>query len=150
MTMVTEKYAYVIGIDTHARTHTYAVVNTRTGTREHCEAFPVNTAGMRRAIAWIGRCATGEVFAAVEGTRSYGSSITAMLSAADIPVVEVKPPKKKSRAGVGKTDEIDATAAAMGVLGKDTTELLHPRARAYAPRSACCWPVGVVSTTNAP
>lgn len=150
MTMVTEKYAYVIGIDTHARTHTYAVVNTRTGTREHCEAFPVNTAGMRRAIAWIGRCATGEVLAAVEGTRSYGSSIAAMLSAADIPVVEVKPPKKKSRAGVGKSDEIDATATAMGVVGKDITELLHPRARAYAPRSACCWPVRVVSTTNAP
>jgi transposase len=127
MSMVTEKYEYVIGIDTHARTHTYAVINTRTGAREHCEAFPVSPAGMRRAIACIGRSSTGQVLAAVEGTRSYGSSITAMLTAENIPVVEVKPPKKKSRAGVGKTNEIDATAAAMSILGKDTTELMHPR-----------------------
>lgn len=128
MSMVSEKYDDVIGIDTHARTHTYAAVHTRTGAREHCEAFPVTPAGMRRAIAWLRRSSTGEVLAAVEGTRSYGSSITALLTAESIPVVEVKPPKKQARAGVGKTDEIDATAAAMSVLGKDTHELLHPRA----------------------
>lgn len=126
--MVTEKYEYVIGIDTHARTHTYAIVNTRTGARERCEALPVRLAGMRRAIAWMRRSSAGEVLAAVEGTRSYGSSITAMLTAESIPVVEVKPPKKQARAGVGKTDEIDATAAAMSILGKDTNELLYPRA----------------------
>ncbi|MCQ9166185.1 IS110 family transposase [Arthrobacter sp. STN4] len=128
MTLVTEKYDYVIGIDTHARTHTYAAINTRTGAQEGCEAFPVSPAGMRRAIAWIGRSSTGEVLAAVEGTRSYGSSITAMLTAKSIPVVEAKPPKRQARAGVGKTDEIDATAAAMGVLGKDTAALMYPRA----------------------
>lgn len=128
MTMVTEKYEYVIGIDTHARTHTYAIINTRTGARERCEAFPVSLSGMKRAISWIGRNTTGEVLAAVEGTRSYGSSITAALTAGSIPVVEVKPPSKQARAGVGKTDEIDATAAAMRVLGKDLTNLLHPRA----------------------
>lgn len=33
MTIVAEKYAYVIGIDTHARTHTYAIVATATGAR---------------------------------------------------------------------------------------------------------------------
>ena len=54
MTMVTEKYAYVIGSDTHTRTHTYAIINTRTGAGERCEAFPVSPAGMRRASAWIG------------------------------------------------------------------------------------------------
>lgn len=128
VTMVTEEYEYVVGIDTHARTHTYAIINTRTGARERCEAFPVSPAGMRRAITWIGRNTTGEVLAAVEGTRSYGSSITAALTAGSIPVVEVKPPKKQARAGVGKTDEIDATAAAMSVLGKDLSNLLHPRA----------------------
>lgn len=128
MTMVREKYAYVIGIDTHSRTHTYAIINTNTGARERCEAFPVTPAGMRRAIAWIGRNTIGEVLAAVEGTRSYGSSITTALTASNIPVVEAKPSGRQARGGVGKTDEIDATAAAIGVLGNDLTDLLQPRA----------------------
>ena len=42
MTIVAEKYDYVIGIDTHALTHTYAIIDTRTGSRTGCEAFPVS------------------------------------------------------------------------------------------------------------
>lgn len=43
MTIVAENYDYVIGIDTHSRTHTYAIVNTTTTARAGCEAFPVRT-----------------------------------------------------------------------------------------------------------
>lgn len=127
MTIVAEKYAYVIGVDTHARTHTYAIINTTTGARQGCAAFPVTDAGMKRAFAWIGRNTTGAILAAVEGTSSYGSSLTRALVAKKVTVVEVKPPSRKARAGVGKTDEIDATAAATGVLGKDVERLLQPR-----------------------
>ncbi|WP_343320249.1 IS110 family transposase [Arthrobacter sp. TMP15] len=128
MTIVAEKYAYVIGIDTHARTHTYAITNTRTGSCESWAAFPVTPAGIRRAIAWIRRNTTAEILIAVEGTRSYGASITTALNAENIPVIEVKPPKKQARAGIGKIDQIDATEAARSVLGTDVTKLLHPRA----------------------
>lgn len=127
MTIVAEKYAFVIGVDTHARTHTYAIINTATGIRAGCEAFPVTAAGLSRAIAWIGRNTTGPILVAVEGTASYGASLTRALTGQDINVVEVKPPSRKTRAGVGKTDEIDATAAAMGILGKDLERLLQPR-----------------------
>lgn len=72
MTIVAEKYDYVIGIDTHSRTHTYAIINTRTGSREACQTFPVSAPGMNRAIAWIQRKTHGQCIAAVEGTRSYG------------------------------------------------------------------------------
>jgi len=128
MTIVAEKYEYVIGIDTHARTHTYAIINTRTGSKEACQAFPTNPAGMKRSVAWITKRTTGTLLAAVEGTRSYGATITHALTENGIPVVEVKPPRKQARAGVGKTDEIDATAAAMSVLHQDTERLLTPRA----------------------
>lgn len=150
MTMVTEKYAYVIGIDTHTLTHAYTILNTRTGACERCEAFPVSPARIRRAIAWAGRNTAGEVLAAVEGTRSCGASITTALTVGNILVVEAKPPRKQARAGVGKTNEIDATAAAMSVLGKDPTDLLQPRAEGVRLRSVCCWPVGSGSTPNAP
>lgn len=53
MTIVAEKYDYVIGIGRHARTHTYAIVNTRTGTRGDCQTFPSSPTGMNRALAWI-------------------------------------------------------------------------------------------------
>lgn len=127
MTIVAEKYDYVIGIDTHSRTHTYAIINTTTTARTGCEAFPVTKPGMQRAIAWIRRNTTGEILASIEGTNSYGSSIRRALIAEGIRVVEVKPPKKKTRRGVGKTDQIDAFAAAMSVLGQETELLLHPR-----------------------
>lgn len=128
MTIVAEKYAYVIGVDTHARTHTYAITATATGACTGCEAFPVTAPGMKRAIAWIGRNTTGPVLASVEGTCSYGASLTRALAAGGIPVVEAKPPRKKARTAEGKTDAIDAAAAAAGILGKDLDRLLHPRA----------------------
>jgi hypothetical protein len=72
MTIVAEEYAHVIGVDTHARTHTYAIINTTTGARSGCEAFPVTAAGMKRAIAWISRNTTGQILVAVEGAASHG------------------------------------------------------------------------------
>lgn len=50
MSIVAEKHAYVIGVDTLAWTRTYAIINTTTGARACCEAFPVTTAGMKRTM----------------------------------------------------------------------------------------------------
>jgi len=77
MSIVAEKYAYVIGVDTHARTHTYAIINTTTGARACCEAFPVTTAGMKRAMAWIGRNTTGPVLMA--GITDWATVTVAVL-----------------------------------------------------------------------
>lgn len=65
----------------------------------------------------------------MEGTRSYGATITHVLTEAGITVVEVKPPRKNDRAGVGKTDEIDAIAATMGILSQDVDRLLQLRGK---------------------
>lgn len=65
--------------------------------------------------------------AAVEGTNSYGSSIRRILIDENIRVVEMKPPRNKARNGIGKTDQINAIAAAMSVLGEDIDALLHRR-----------------------
>ncbi len=127
MTIVAEKYRYVIGIDTHAQTHTYAIIESRTGACQSCQAFPVSAAGIKRAIAWIQRYTSGEILAGVEGTRSYGAFIAKALTTHHVPVAEVKPPSKRARGGAGKTDEHDAIAAARSILGKDLTDLLHPR-----------------------
>lgn len=127
MAIVAEIFDFVIGIDTNSRTHTYAIIDTTTGARIGCEAFPVTKSGMNPAIAWIHRNTTGEILAAIEGINSYGSSIRRALIVEGVRVVEVKPPKKKARHGVGKSDPIDGFAAAASILGQETDLLLQPR-----------------------
>lgn len=126
MPIVAEQYSYVIGVDTHARTHTYAVIETITGRLIGHATFPASPPGIRRAVGWITRVAPGEVLAAVEGTSSYGAGLHAVLRGAGIPVVEVHAPKRADRQH-GKSDAIDAEAAARSVLGMDVVLLAAPR-----------------------
>jgi transposase len=127
MDIVATAYDHVVGVDTHARTHTYTVLQSGTGAVIDTASFPTSAAGNRRALAWIRRRCTGTVLAAVEGTSSYGSSIVAAFDSEGIPVTEVRPPSRSSRAYSGKSDSIDAEAAARGVLGRRTSHPIKPR-----------------------
>lgn len=126
MPLVAEQYSHDIGADTHARTHSYAVIETVTGQLTAQSTFPASGPGIRRALAWIDRAAPGTVLAAVEGTGSYGASLHAALRDAGIPVIEARPPKRADRLH-GKSDSIDAEAAARSVLGRKTELLASPR-----------------------
>jgi transposase len=128
MSIVADQYDHVIGVDTHARTHTYAVVDAGTGRTVDTATFPTNSTGLSRAVGWINRRTTGSKLAAVEGTSSYGANLTRVLHAAGIDVREVRAPKRAERAGQGKSDEIDAVAAARTALATDPARLATPRA----------------------
>lgn len=129
MAIIAEEFEFVVGVDTHARTHTYTAVHASTGAVVDTAAFPTTSAGMNRAITWIrGRTGGERVFAAVEGTSSYGARLTQALLAADIEVGEVRPPTRSSRAFTGKSDPIDAEAAARSVLGRPRHQVIEPRA----------------------
>ena len=56
------------------------------------------------------------VTAGVEGTSSYGAGFTQALQANDIHVVEVNRPDRSARRRQGKSDPLDAYAAARAVL----------------------------------
>jgi len=75
-TIVAHTHPFVIGVDTHARTHTYAVL-TAAGQHLGTETFPNTAAGRSRAIAWAGRRASGvaDVLWVVEGAGSYGAQL---------------------------------------------------------------------------
>ena len=94
MTVVAEHYSYVVGADTHARTHTYAVIEAATGRLTGQATFPASAPGIGRALDWIARQAPGPVLAAVEGTGSYGAGLNAALKMAGISVAEAHPPKR--------------------------------------------------------
>jgi hypothetical protein len=66
--IVAETVKHVVGIDTHARTHTYRLVHARTATVVDTATFPTSKSGNARAISWITRRSQGRVLAAVEGT----------------------------------------------------------------------------------
>lgn len=127
MTIVADSYDRVIGVDTHARTHTYAIVDAKTGGVEQTKTFPTHPAGLARALSWI-TTVVGSVLIACEGTGSYGRRLTSLLVDAGLAVAEVRPPAKTSRVGTGKTDSIDARAAARGILATDTDRIITPRA----------------------
>lgn len=127
MTIVAELFEHVVGIDTHARSHTYCLVHSRSGAVVDTASFPTTKAGTARAISWILRRTQGSVLAAVEGTSSYGAGVTAALAEEGFEVAEVRPAARTSHAHSGKSDVLDAEAAARSVLGRDYDHLARPR-----------------------
>ena len=102
------------GVDTHADTHHAAVLLMNGGRLADAE-FPATEAGYARLIDWLR--GWGRVHAVgVEGTGSYGAGLTRVLHAAGVRVVEVNRPDRRQRRLVGKSDPLDAYAAADAVL----------------------------------
>lgn len=127
MTIVAELFEHVVGIDTHARTHTYCLLYARSGAVIDTASFPTSKAGNARAVSWIARRTQGSVLAAVEGTSSYGAGIATALTDEGLDVAEVRPAPRTTHAHAGKSDVLDAEAAARSVLGRDYNQLARPR-----------------------
>ncbi|MCK3769363.1 IS110 family transposase [Microbacterium aerolatum] len=109
----------VVGVDTHQRTH-HAVVLDAAGARLADREFPADTAGHRGMLDWAAGHGLIDRFG-VESTGSYGAGLTRQLLAAGVEVVEVNRPDKTVRSRDGKSDPIDAEAAARAVLSGRAT-----------------------------
>ena len=99
-----------VGVDTHKHTH-HAAVCDRLGRPLADREFPTNTAGYAALAAWARSFGQVNAFG-VEGTGSYGAGLTRALSAAGLVVVEVNRPDRAARRAKGKSDSLDAYAAA--------------------------------------
>lgn len=112
MTIVAEHYAHAVGVDMHARTHTYALLSSVTGQVADTATFPTSPPGIGRAIKWIANRTTGTaVLVSIEGASSYGGGLSRALLSAGIDACDVRSPCRASRTGNGKSDAIDAVAA---------------------------------------
>jgi transposase len=111
---VTDACAVVIGADTHLDTNHLAAI-TDTGQLLGDKEFQTTPAGYAAAIAWAQDFGT-VVMAGVEGTSSYGAGLTRALQDAGIEVVEVSRPDRAARRRQGKSDPLDAYAAARTAL----------------------------------
>lgn len=110
----------ILGVDTHKDVHVAAVI-TSLGASLAQQEFPAAAAGYRQLLAW-GRSFGVLYRAGVECTGSYGTALTRSLRREGVSVVEVDQPDRATRRKRGKTDAVDADAAAGAVLsGRATT-----------------------------
>ena len=108
----------ILGIDTHLDVHV-AVALDGLGRRLGELNVPTTVKGYQKLLHWAEGfgpvCCAG-----VEGTGSYGAGLARYLKAAGISVMEVERPKRRHLRRNGKSDPIDAEAAARAVLAEET------------------------------
>jgi transposase len=125
---IIQKYDYVVGVDTHSKNHVFAIVDKNGTPLESPHTFSVTKTGFTKALKKYTKYSKNILFA-VEGTSSYGETLTVYLQEEGYDVCEVKPPSVKSRGLNGKTDQIDAEKAAQGVLKLQLEDLIIPRSQ---------------------
>ena len=102
------------GVDTHGHTHHAAVIDPL-GRHLADAEFPATGTGYRQLLAWLNSFGTVNAVG-VEGTGAYGAELARTLRGQGLRVVEVDRPDRKTRRMKGKSDPIDAYAAATAVV----------------------------------
>lgn len=126
MTSMTDQDLEVTGgVDTHGETH-HAAVTDRIGRHLADREFPATGTGYRQLLAWLRSFGTVTAVG-VEGTGAYGAGLARTLRRAGLKVVEVDRPDRRTRRMKGKSDPIDAYAAAEAVVSGRATGT--PKAR---------------------
>ncbi|TQJ00218.1 IS110 family transposase [Kribbella jejuensis] len=107
------------GVDTHLDTHTAACLDHLGRLLAHAQ-FPATNAGEKQLLTWL-RGFGDLAVVGVEGTGSYGAGLARLLTSEHVRVVEVSRPNRQNRRRRGKSDPIDAEAAARAVLAGTAT-----------------------------
>jgi transposase len=120
MTTMTPAPGYVTGgVDTHLDVHVAAALD-HLGAVLGTQSFPASGSGYRQLLAWLQ--SFGPLHkVGVEGTGSYGSALAQHLRRNGVSVVEVGRSNRQMRRRHGKTDTVDAIAAARAVLSGEAT-----------------------------
>lgn len=104
----------IVGVDTHKHQHVAAAVDPACGLVATA-SFGNDRAGHAALAAWA--AAHGPVAAfGIEGTASWGKTLTAHLTGIGAVVVEVNTYASSGRRARGKSDALDAEAAAWAVI----------------------------------
>lgn len=102
------------GVDTHKDVHVAAALEDH-GVLLATASFPTTSAGYEDLSRWMASFGTLDRVG-IEGTGSYGAGLARHLGAAGVNVVEINRPNRQLRRRHGKSDAVDAEAAARSVL----------------------------------
>jgi transposase len=103
------------GVDTHGCTHHVAVIDVL-GRPLGDRQFPTSPVGYGELLAWLRSHGAEVARVGVEGTGAYGAGLARYLRGQGVQLVEVDRPERKTRRTRGKSDPIDAYAAARAAL----------------------------------
>ena len=116
---MTTACSVTLGVDTHKALHV-AVALDQVGRRLGVASFGTDDAHHARLWAWASDF--GPIIqAGVEGTGSFGYRLAQFLTGSGVQVFEVTRPNRVTRRRRGKSDPVDAEAAARAVLAGDAT-----------------------------
>ena len=104
----------IVGVDTHKHSH-FAKAKDQLGRDLDQLEIPTGTSGYADLLSWAQGLGRVIVFG-VEGTSSYGAGLARFLIERNETVIEVLRPTKRDRRLNGKSDSVDADAAASAVL----------------------------------
>src|ERR1700687_4346246 len=105
------------GVDTHKDSHTVAALS-GTGRLLGTAQFPATPDGYQELLAWL-RGFGQLVRMGIEGTGSYGAGLHTYLRGGGVEMREGIRPKREVRRRRGKSDPVDAEAAARAVIAGD-------------------------------
>jgi transposase len=119
-TGTTDRVARItLGVDTHAEQHIAAALDQHGRLRGTLEV-PTTPAGYAALLAWAERHGQIERVG-IEGAGNYGAGLARWLRARGLVVVEVDRPDRRTRRRRGKSDPVDAEAAARAVQAGTAT-----------------------------
>jgi transposase len=114
MTRISVPRAVIVGVDTHKDVHVAVAVD-QDGRVVGRQEVRTTQRGCVTLHDWAVQLAPTVEFA-VEGTGSYGAGLSRYLARQGIQVTEVRGPSRQVRHDHGKSDTVDAEAAARAVL----------------------------------
>lgn len=124
MPMLAELVEVVIGVDTHADSHSAAVLDARTGGVLARATVSTDPDGYAELVT-LAEAHSGLRAWALEGAGGYGAGLARHLADGEELVVELDRPVRARRHGGAKSDTIDAERAAREALGR--TRLAQPK-----------------------
>ncbi len=104
----------IIGVDTHKHVHVAVAIDGH-GARLGDLSISADTGGYTQLEQWARALGRIDRFG-IEGTGSYGAGVTSFLRRCGHRIVEVNRGDRRSRRNNGKSDTLDAEAAARSVL----------------------------------
>lgn len=105
-----------VGVDTHGEVHVAAAFSSSLGRPLGHLNIPTTPSGYRSLLTWAQQLGDPAPQFGIEGTGSFGAGLTRYLREAGCTVIEVNRPNRRTRNARGKSDPIDAEAAARAVL----------------------------------
>lgn len=129
MATIAHTRPFVIGVDTHARSHSYAILTAATGELTATKEFPTTPAGLKRALHWGSRLTGGDLATlwVIEGAATYGAQLARTVTHAGYEVAEAARMDSRAHHRIGKSDPLDAHRIGAAVLPLETDRLRHPR-----------------------